>query len=181
MPSRLVRRRLRQSGIRNTAIHGNGSFAKSRKSRARAARSIFPWRPHRRLTRLAPLPASGRISLSVTSSFWGRSMAENITAAAVLAAVLVAPIWLMLKSWNERCKACNSMLFGWSSKKVADLDARLAYFECKRCGNRIQEGRLDEQGHVVWSDGGSGAFLENGTYVPDQSVGGGPGGFDGGV
>ena len=104
-------------------------------------------------------------------------MAENITAAAVIA----APIWLMRKSWDERCKACNCMLFGWSSKKVADLDARLAYFDCKRCGNRIQKGRLDEHWHVVWSDGGSGVFLENGTSVPDQSVGGGPGGFDGGV
>ena len=98
-------------------------------------------------------------------------MAENITAAAVLAAVFAALTWLLLKSKGERCQTCNSMRSGWSSNKVADLDARPAYFECEKCGNRIPKSRLDERGHAVRSDGSCGVFLENNVYVHHNGVG----------
>jgi len=43
-------------------------FVQIQEIKARTARSIFPWRTHRRLTRLAPLPARGRMGVSKKTS-----------------------------------------------------------------------------------------------------------------
>ena len=83
---------------------------------------------------------------------------------------------LTVITFNDRCKRCNSLKYHWSKGRVLDSAGGHAYFVCKACGHRTVAGDLGSDGRVHWYTGGTGSFLEDGTYFGDFGGGGGGGG-----
>ena len=84
-----------------------------------------------------------------------------------------------------RCKACGSLNHAFSQDHAADLEEGKAYIVCKRRGHREYKGVVASDGSVVWMNGGSGQFHEDGSYTGDSGTfmdggGGDGGGGDGG-
>ena len=83
-----------------------------------------------------------------------------------------------------RCKVCGSMDHAFSKDHAADLSEGKAYIVCKRCGDRQYNGDVSSDGSVIWLNGGSAKFHEDGSYTGDSGTfadgGGGDGGGGGG-
>ena len=81
-----------------------------------------------------------------------------------------------------RCKVCGSMNHAFSQDHAADLSEGKAYIVCKRCGDRQYKGGVSAGGSVIWMNGGSGKFHEDGSYTGDSGTfaDGGDGGGGGG-
>lgn len=81
-----------------------------------------------------------------------------------------------------RCKACGSMNHAFSQDHAADLPEGRAYVVCKRCGDRQHKGDVSSDGSVIWMNGDSGQFHEDGSYTGDSGTfsDGGDGGGGGG-
>ena len=81
-----------------------------------------------------------------------------------------------------RCKVCGSMNHAFSQDHAADLSEGKAYIVCKRRGDRQYTGDVSSDGSVIWMNGGSGKFHEDGSYTGDSGTfaDGGDGGGGGG-
>tara|TARA_E500000331_G_scaffold316500_1_gene327232 strand:+ start:591 stop:923 length:333 start_codon:yes stop_codon:yes gene_type:complete len=84
--------------------------------------------------------------------------------------------WFIFIVINERCKRCNSLKHHFLRGRAFDSASGHAYFVCKACGHRTVAGDLGSDGRVHWYTGGTGSFLEDGTYFGDFGGGGGGGG-----
>ena len=67
-----------------------------------------------------------------------------------------------------RCCACGSWGHAFNLRHVADVSDGKAYIVCKRCGDRQYMGEVSSDGLVVWMNGGSGQFHEDGSYMGDS-------------
>ena len=105
---------------------------------------------------------------------------EFLTILAIAVGIGIAVVAII--AHFNRCPNCQSLIHAFSNKKEADLDAGIAYVICKKCGHREKKGEVASDGTVIWSDGTSGHFHKDGSYVGDGGDGGfgGDGGGDGG-
>ena len=100
----------------------------------------------------------------------------------VFLAILLALLATVLPTiaFFYRCRACGSLAHGFKSDKLANFRTGEAFFVCRRCGDRTVKGKVESDGSVAWTSGGTGHFDESGHYTGDAGGVFGDGGADGG-
>lgn len=89
-------------------------------------------------------------------------------------ALAVTAVVFLIVAVAKRCRACGSLGHAFSSVPSADLASGKAFITCKKCGNRVHRGNLatnndSKDVSVIWFDGSSGKFKEDGSYQSDSS------------
>lgn len=89
-------------------------------------------------------------------------------------ALAITGVVFLIIAVAKRCRACGNLGHAFSSTPSADLASGKAFITCKKCGNKVHRGNLtanndSKDASVIWFDGSSGKFKEDGSYQSDSS------------